>query len=419
MMRRLVLLTQFFPPETTPGARRAAAMARALSQHFTVTVVTLQPSYPSPDLYASKPQGSGDSGRGSAAGGEGTVDRLPPAFDVVRGPVFHPHKGGLLWRGLREQLMSLRLLRLASAAAPALVLATSPSMFLGPAGWLLARRRHAPFIWDVRDLTWRYAREHGPASWPARCASSCLESYMWAILRRADLVVGANQGIIDVLIGKGLPAAKCLVVPNGIAAGFLRATAPHQTPRPPAVPAKVTYVGLLGLNQGLRSFVEAAAQAPEADFVLAGDGPERPLLEAEAQRLKLSNVVWKGYLREGQVLQAYYESDILFAQLRDRPALDAAAFPSKLFEYLAAGRPIVYAGKGQAARFMEESGAAMVIPPEEPAAIAQAVRGLLADPARREQMGRAGRKHVEEHHRQDTIMAHFAEQLAARWGMGR
>src|SRR5215210_735632 len=118
MSKRVVLLTQFFPPETGAGANRIGPMADVLSRHHDVLVVALEPSYPSPREHKGISLKAHDA-------------RCP--YTVKRTFAFYPHKGSLLLRTLREQLMALRLaLRMLPESVDVLV-TSSPSMFLGPA----------------------------------------------------------------------------------------------------------------------------------------------------------------------------------------------------------------------------------------------------------------------------------------------
>jgi glycosyltransferase involved in cell wall biosynthesis len=81
--------------------------------------------------------------------------------------------------------------------------------------------------------------------------------------------------------------------------------------------------------------------------------------------------------------------------LRDLPLFEDA-LPTKLLEYMASGRPVVAGAAGQAARMLEEVGAGIACPPENPAALAEAIGRLAADPQLAQEMGARGRKYVEE-----------------------
>lgn len=397
---KVLLLSQFLPPETGAAANRIGAMARALSGRYQVLAVTLKPGYPSPELYEATPLESHDSG---------LPYRVRRAFD------FHPHRGGLLVRALREQAMALRLAARAVSAPAEIVVASSPSMFLGPVGLALARAKGAKFVWDVRDITWSYARDVAGPSRVMSFGLRILERYMLSVLGRADLVVGATPGVTQVLIESGLDPEKALTVSNGISPDLL-GVAQKSYESPAKRRPVVTYAGLFGRNHSLGVLLEAASLLPEVDFLLVGDGPELPALKRKARELGLENVSFRGYLvNKRDLLEVYEESDILFAGVKSTPVLDATAISFKLFEYMATGRPLVYAGRGVGAELLDQIGCAVTVSPEDPEAISAGISALLRDPRRMRTLGRAGRVFVEQNYRRDELMKEFVNELEERF----
>jgi putative colanic acid biosynthesis glycosyltransferase WcaI len=392
-MARVTVLTQFFPPETNPAVRRVIPMLDALSRSHEVTVTTLRPSYPSPALYAN----------GAAAASDA---RLP--YRVRRTTTFHPHTRLLPLRALREQLMAARLMLAAMRDRTDVVFATSPSMFLGPAGWALARTKRARFVLDLRDLHWRLARELADEriGRVTGIALRALERYMWWVVRRADLVVNVTRGNTALLVAEGVSEDRILTIPNTISQEILDELAPCAEVVPKDRPV-CAYVGLIGYSQGLEDFVDAARQVPEVDFVIGGDGSFRAELEERARGLE--NVRFTGYLDRVALVDFYRESDILFVQTRGSEYTNTSIIPIKLYEYMAASRPIAYAGAGLAVELLHEAGSAVTVPPGDSTAIAGAVRELAHDPARRQELGRSGRAFVERSERREQS----AERLVA------
>ena len=400
MRKRVLLLTQFFPPETGAGANRIGPMADVLSKYHEVLVVTPRPSYPSPQEYEGVSLGAHDTGR---------------SYAVKRTFNFHPHKGSLLLRALREQLMAFRLALRTLPESIDILVTSSPSMFLGPVGLAVARAKNAKFVWDVRDITWGYARDIAGTSSAMVFAARMLERYILYTLRRADLVVGASSGITRVLIEGGVEPGKTITVPNGIAPDLLddivRRTVEKAENRRPLV----AYAGLIGYNQSLGVLVDAARMLPDVDFVLAGDGPELPLLKKKTGELGVSNVSFRGYLDREKLFDLYRESDVLVAHVRSSSTIDDTMVPVKLFEYMAAGRPIVYAGKGLAADLLRQIGCAVVTMPEDPRAIRDAVVELLQEPERMRVLGLRGRACVQKDFHRDELMEEFAHALEERF----
>jgi glycosyltransferase involved in cell wall biosynthesis len=383
MREKLLLLTQFFPPETNAGANRIGPMAEALSSHYEVCVVTPKPSYPSPKDYRHLSLQRYDAGY---------------PYEIERAFDFLPHAGSLPVRTFREQAMAFRLAARALRKPADIVIASSPSMFLGPAGMALARIKGAKFVWDVRDLTWGYAKDVVKDSRTMSFAAWGLKKYMLFVLRQADLVIGASSGITQVLIQDGADPGKAITAPNGISTEMLdditqRVGEKKEDKRP-----VVSYAGLIGYNQNLGVLLDVARRLPEVDFVLAGDGPELPSLKERAAELGARNVSFRGYLDREGLLRVYAQSDLLFAHTSSSPTVDATMVPVKLFEYMASGKPIVYAGSGIATDLLKKLDCAATVPPEDPGAISTAI-------------GQNGRVAVKEGFNRDRIMEEFARSL--------
>ncbi len=378
-MARVTVLAQFFPPETNPAARRLEPFLDAVARVHEVTVTTLRPSYPSPELYAPGAAAASDAKR---------------PYRVRRTLTFRPHTRRLALRAVREQLMAVALLLAAARDRADVVLASSPSMFLGPAGWALARTRRARFVLDLRDLHWRLARELAAdrTGTVSGLALRGLERHMWSIVKRADLIVSATPGITTVLLGEGVPERRILTLANTISQEVLDELKPCADEVPKQRPV-CAYVGLIGYSQGLEDLVDAARLAPGVDFVIGGDGSLRHELERRAQGL--ANVRFTGYLDRAALVGFYRDSDILFVQTRDSDYTNTTVIPVKLYEYMAASRPIVYAGTGLAVEFLRDTGCAITVAPGDAPAIAGAVEELARDPELRQRLGRSGRAFVE------------------------
>jgi glycosyltransferase involved in cell wall biosynthesis len=400
MRQRLLILTQFFPPETGAGANRIGPMADVLSKYFEVLVVTLKPSYPSPHEYVGIPLKSHDA-------------NYP--YAVKRTFSFYPHKGSLILRSLREQLMALRLALRALPDSADIVVTSSPSMFLGPVTMVVARAKKARFVWDVRDITWGYAKDVAGSSPTMIFATGILERYVLHALRRADLVIGASRGITRVLVDGGVKPERTITVPNGISTDLLETIVQSTSGKVENRRPVVAYAGVIGYNQDLGVLLDAARMLPDVDFVLAGDGPELPVLKKKSGELALDNVSFSGYLNREKLLELYRRSDVLIAHVRSSPTIDATMIPIKLFEYMAAGKPVIYAGKGAAAELLREIGCAVTVTPEDPEAISTAIAELLEDPERMQALGFRGRSRVQSDFHRDKLMEELAYALKERF----
>jgi glycosyltransferase involved in cell wall biosynthesis len=222
----------------------------------------------------------------------------------------------------------------------------------------------------------------------ARAAIGVVARVMWWVARRVDLVTCATDGLA-VPLREHLQGRRVEVVPNGIDAGLLAALAP--SPAPPSDRLRVLYAGLVGHAQQLDVLLDVARDAPQIDFTVAGDGPDRRALEEAAA--DIPNVTFTGYVSPVRLVELYHASDVLFAQLQRSELHRITAAPSKLQEYMAAGRFIVYAGEGYAADLVERAGAGVVVPPGDSGAIVQALTNVT--PAERIAGGESARAYAE------------------------
>jgi colanic acid biosynthesis glycosyl transferase WcaI len=401
MKKRILLLSQFFPPETYAGANRVGPIADVLSKHYEVCVLTLKPSYPSPKEY-----------EGISLELHDTA--LP--YDVKRTFSFPPHTGSFSLRAVREQAMALRMALRALPQPVDILLASTPTMFLGPAGLAVSRARRAKFVWDVRDITWGYAKDTAGKSPLMAIAASALERYMHHTLRKADLLVGASLGISRALVEAVAESGKTITVPNGISASLLETIAQRTAESVEKRRPIVAYAGLIGYNQGLGVLVDTARTLPGVEFALAGDGPELPVLRKKARELGVGNVTFRGYLNREGLLQLYRESDILIAHVRSTPTTDATMVPIKLFEYMATGKPIVYAGRGAAADLLCQVGCAVTVQPGDPRAISTVISRLLQRPEQGRVLGLRGQACVRSDFVREKLLEELAYTLKERFG---
>jgi glycosyltransferase involved in cell wall biosynthesis len=157
----------------------------------------------------------------------------------------------------------------------------------------------------------------------------------------------------------------------------------------------VLYVGTHGISQGLPVVADAAAALAGQPIRIAfvGDGADKDRLRRRVAELGLDNVTMLPSVPSAQIPALLAAADVCLVPLRRVP-LFATFIPSKMFEFLAAGKAVIGSMTGEAAHILADAGA-VVVPPEDSAALAEAIRALAADPGLRRAMGRAGRAHVE------------------------
>jgi glycosyltransferase involved in cell wall biosynthesis len=173
----------------------------------------------------------------------------------------------------------------------------------------------------------------------------------------------------------------------------------------------VAYVGSHGLSHGLGVVLDAAAAQPEVTFLLVGDGADRDRLVAERDRRRLRNVLMRPSVAKSEVPALYAAADACLVPLRDVPLFETFV-PSKLFEVLAAGRPVIGAVRGEARQILARSGGALLVDPERGDQLSDAVSRLRADPSLRTELGRRGRAFAEQHYDRDALAKRYLELLS-------
>jgi glycosyltransferase involved in cell wall biosynthesis len=384
---RTLIVTHYFPPETgAPQARLSGLAATWAADGDDVTVLTGMPNHPTGVL---PPEYRRAIRRRERREG----------YRVVRTWLYATPNEGIARKTLGHlSFMASSVLIGARACGPAdTVVVSSPTFFSIGAAWLLARRKRARLVVEVRDL------------WPAifvelgvltnRRLIRLLERLELAAYAAADQVVVVSDGFRDNLIGRGVPPAKVHTVRNGVDTSRFAPSGAD-----PAVRARlgagpgdclVLYAGTHGISQGLPAIADAAAAlvGQPVRFAFVGDGADKLRLERRVADLGLRNVRLLPGVSNAEMPELLAAADVCLVPLRQVP-LFATFIPSKMFEYLAAGKAVIGSVTGEAAQILREAGA-MVVPPEDSAALANAIRALAADPRRRAAMGQAGRAHVE------------------------
>src|SRR5262249_8500324 len=151
----------------------------------------------------------------------------------------------------------------------------------------------------------------------------------------------------------------------------------------------------------------------ELHFLFVGDGSARADLLRLQQELQLKNVTFRDPVPLEQVPAYYSISFCGLASLVDIPTY-AGARPSKLFPVLASGKPLLFVGRGEAARLVQQSEGGMVVAPGDPRLVADAVRRLARDPELAEELGANGYRFVEQNLQWSQLVGQWLEQLAAR-----
>ncbi len=288
---------------------------------------------------------------------------------------------------------------LPSRPAPDAVLAMSPPLTIGVAGWLVARARRAPFVFNIQDIFPDVAVELGVLRNPRVIAAAArLERFTYD---RADAVTVLSEDLRDNVTAKlhGRAPQKVRVIPNFVDTRWIQ-PAPRENDyrREHGLEGKtvVMYAGNVGFSQSLDLVVDAAvalAHEPDLVFVIHGGGSARPDLERRAGGLP--NVRFIDMQPKARLPEVLAAADIHLVPLRR--GLARASVPSKLYSILAAGRPLVASVDPgtEVTRVLQQSGAGLAVPPDDAEQFTKAIDRLVQGPEEAVRMGAAGRAFVE------------------------
>lgn len=289
----------------------------------------------------------------------------------------------------------------------------TPPLQLGVPALFAKVLRGARVIVNVQDIHPDLAIESGLLKNPAGIRfAKALEKWVYGL---ADRIVVISDGFARNLRAKGVPAAKLEVLPNWVDTDFLR-PGPKDNPvaRRNGLDRKfvVMYSGTISIssNRALEQALEAAARLAgdrEILFAVVGEGLKKRSLEDRAAALGLANVAFLPFVPYPELPDLLASSDVLLVPL-DR-AKSTLSVPSKLYTFMAAGRPILglAAPDSEVAVLLRENDCGLAVAPDDPAAIAAAVRALQGAPDRRRALGANAREYVVRRFAKDGILRSY------------
>jgi glycosyltransferase involved in cell wall biosynthesis len=276
-----------------------------------------------------------------------------------------------------------------------LVWGTSPPIFQGVTAWALAGLKGAPFLFEVRDLWPEFAVAVGVLrSRPLIRASEWLEGFLY---RQADCVIINSPGFLKHVKARG--AGRVELIPNGADPAMFRSKADATAfRRLHGLEGKfiVVYAGAHGMSNDLGLLLDAARLLQETAFqiVLVGDGKEKPALMRRSGELGLQNTTFVPAVPKRDMPSVLAAADACVAILKPVKAYKTT-YPNKVFDYMAAGKPVLLAIDGVIREVVEQAGCGLFVCPGDPIALADAIRHLAADPERAHGMGARGKAYLE------------------------
>jgi glycosyltransferase involved in cell wall biosynthesis len=404
---KVVILTQYFYPEVGAAPIRYYEIARELRKRgYEVLILTTFPSHRMeavPEEYREK----------------FFLREKIRDLDVFRVWSF-PSSGNLKKRLLAYfSFVFSSLFGLLLIDRYDLILVHSPPLFTGISACIAGFLRRIPFVFNVSDLWPDTAVELGLVKNKFLIkASERLESFIY---RRAWKVIAVTEGIKEALIEKGLPKEKVTFLPNGADLDiFTPKKKKKELINALGLNGKkvFVYTGNFGYAQGAECILQAALYLQNEEnihFLLVGDGPDKPKLLRFASEKNLKNVQFIE-AQPFDVISDYYALSVASIVPLRKKELFKGARPSKVFTSLACQKPVIYCGEGETARIIEEVGCGIVVEPENPEKLKEAVLELSKNLKLAEEMGRRGRNFVEKNYTWKFLISQWLEEIGLSQG---
>ena len=367
----VLFLTYNFPPEVNAPASRTFEHCREWVKHgHKVTVITCAPNFPKGKVF--------DGYRNKLWQRE-TIEGI----EVIRVWSYITANEGFLRRILDYQsYMVSAILASLFVRKVDVIVGTSPQFFTACAAYVASRLKFRPYVFELRDLWLETIKAVGAMK--SSFAIDMLEKLELFLYRKAAKVISVTKSFKTNLIRRGIDGAKIEVVTNGVDISQFK-------PRPKDAVLTATlglegkfvagYIGTHGLCQGLETLVEAAdrLRGTGVVFLFLGDGARKQHLREMAAAKKLDNVVFIDSVPKAEVPRYWSILDVSVIHLQ-KAELFTTVIPSKLFESMGMGLPVLHGVEGESADIVREEGAGIPFEPENVDELCSALTRLRSNP---------------------------------------
>jgi glycosyltransferase involved in cell wall biosynthesis len=401
---RIFYIIHYFPPELNGGATRASELARLWAQAgHDVTILTGFPNHPNgriPDNYR----------------GKLFLEEFVDGYRVRRTYIYATPNKGFARRILNHlSLMASTVIGSVLKKRPDVIIASSPPLFIGISGYLLSKLKRVPYVFEVRDLWPQQAVDLGMLQ--NAHIIRAMETLELFLYRNATKIIGVAESTKRILTERGIAAEKIDTIFNGTDLDQLPSHNRLCEPEAESLAAGkfiVSYIGTMGLSQGLAVILDAAkclqVTNPQVHFLLVGDGAEREHLESLSRTLELANLTFLPPQPRSNIPTLLEKSNAALVLLKDLP-LFRSTIPSKIFEIMACGTPLILGVKGEAQNIVQQSGAGICIEPENAGSLIEAIEMLSAQPNLRSQLAANGPKFVRDHFDRSDLASRYSDLL--------
>ncbi|MFY0610414.1 MAG: glycosyltransferase family 4 protein [Hyphomicrobiaceae bacterium] len=382
----ILFLTDNFPPEVNAPASRTFEHCREwVRLGHKVTVITCAPNFPAGKVY------------------EGYRNRwrsreIIDGIDVIRVWTYITANENFLKRTLDyASFMASSIPAAIGVKNVDIIVATSPQLFTPCAAWVVSLFKNRPYIFELRDLWPESIRAVG-AMKNSRVLDA-LESLELFLYRRAARIISVTHSFKENLISRGIASEKIDVVTNGVDLSRFQPMPRDETlARKLGLEDKfvVGYIGTHGMAHALQTLLRAAERlktqraAHNVRFLFLGNGAEKATLEAWAKEHNLDNVLFVDSVPRNEVVHYWSLVDVSVIHLKHTPLFETV-IPSKMFECMALGIPILHGVVGESARLIESESAGICFEPENDLELSHLILELVETPDQLDVLAKNGR----------------------------
>ena len=402
----ILFLTDNFSPEVNAPANRTFEHCREwVKAGHTVTVVTCVPNFPSGKVHK---------GYKNKIYQTEIIDRI----QVIRVWSYIAKNEGFVKRIIDYlSFMIMSILACLFVRRIDIVIGTSPQFFTAISAFVTAKIKRKPFVFELRDI------------WPASIKAVgvlkknsfiiMLEKLELFLYRKADLIISVTHSFKNTLAGRGIDPSKICIITNGVNTDEFK-------PRHKDIDIVkeldlkgklvVGYIGTLGLAHSLETVLQAANiiqkihKPKDIVFVLVGDGAKKETLKSCASKFKLDNVIFVDTVSRAEVGRYWSVLDLALIHLK-KDELFTQVIPSKMFEAMAMGVPLLHGVEGESAQIVEQHQIGICFEPENEEMLANSILSLRADTTLVQKLSSNGKKATAAYERKN-LASQMEEQLS-------
>ncbi|MDD5035527.1 MAG: glycosyltransferase family 4 protein [Methylococcaceae bacterium] len=370
----ILFLTDNFPPEVNAPASRTFEHCREwVKAGHRVTVITCAPNFPKGEVYP---------GYRNKLWQSETMEGIR----VIRVWTYITANQGFIKRILDYQsFMVSAILASPFVRGVDLVIGTSPQLFTVCAAYLVSLLKRIPFVFELRDL-WPESIKAVGAIQNSRTIR-LLEKLELFLYDKAARIISVTHSFRRILAARGVDSEKIEVITNGVdTTRFQLQPKDAGLVKTLGLEGKFVagYIGTHGMAHGLETILLAAEQLhrqPGGEafrFILLGDGARKLELREQARQMGLENVIFIDSVPKEEVVKYWSLLDVSIIHLK-KTELFTTVIPSKLFESMGMGIPVLHGVAGESAEIVERDGVGLVFEPENAKQLCEHLSALQAD----------------------------------------